>query len=81
MQIKKVNDKWVCGCDKYPDCKASWWLPRSVKTAKPSAITCRNCSTKTNSTVYKLNVELDDNMMHLCVRMMFAVCVIIYGQI
>ena len=49
---------FVAGCSNYPECKASWWLPKSLRTVDLAPSTCVRCSQAVGSkgVVHKLAV-------------------------
>jgi hypothetical protein len=49
--LRKVDGKgFVASCSKYPDCKASWWLPKSLRSVDMSpTLTCTRCSNTSGS--------------------------------
>eukprot|EP01125_Pyxidicula_operculata_P019709 TRINITY_DN7166_c1_g1_i2.p1 TRINITY_DN7166_c1_g1~~TRINITY_DN7166_c1_g1_i2.p1 ORF type:complete len:1024 (+),score=145.16 TRINITY_DN7166_c1_g1_i2:47-3118(+) len=45
MCLKKTKDKkYVLGCESYPDCSKTLWLPREITNASPTNDMCNNCT-------------------------------------
>jgi len=78
LTLRKVDGKgFVAGCTNYPDCKASWWLPKCLRTVEPSpTLTCTRCSHAPGSkgAVHKLIVTTIRNMVPPCVPGEDTVC-------
>lgn len=70
LSVRKVDGKgFVASCSNYPECKASWWLPKGMRTVERAPSTCARCTQAPGSkgVVHRLVVKTIRSLVPPCV--------------